>query len=569
MLRHSAKNAKRALPMRAEWYHLGDFTMNDADVRSFRETRVRDAKVSNVSAATHAPTAVDWAKWEDQITHKEVVASIKHFHTEQMKLLDAVKAEDHAAAVQTQTNGWELFDDAVTSCAKSVEASEHLVRNGARALFISFHNPPVTQAEQTEWLDTDQYWQAFVEKHHYYHNHLCSVTEDPESKEYDAKIELGMRKGWEKFDGKDIPRFANKLLENRPSYEYYDLYRGPFVEHMIYYLTKAGGDPRFFPEIMPFEWFGEMNKIRMDVSNVLQRKRRAAQEKGDLREAQLDILPADNDHDGATHFAQMIAKHNSLVETCVARLMGNFMFLCEPYTPIQTTSALYRALASDGGAGKFYSLGDDVNALFYKPADSKSPEPVESLNALHDHLALTGKKLPVWYSALYGSFASTLESRKEGLGGAWFAVGDESQADAFLRRLNKFDTARPVYEAYVGELKERLAAKTEVPVDQVVAKVEAIEKLYAAECTEYANILFALNDAISTESKECQERLAKLSAEGEMQGLLDSGSVVVVKDGERLTTADAVAESMREFDATKDGFIDAVMATKTSADGRK
>jgi hypothetical protein len=485
-----------------------------------------------------------------------------------MKLLESVKAENHADAVKSQSNGWELFDDAVQSCAKSVEASEHLVRNGARALFISFHNPPVTQAEQTEWLDTDQYWQAFVEKHHYYHNHLCSVTEDPESKEYDAKIELGMRKGWEKFDGKDIPRFANKLLENRPSYEYYDLYRGPFVEHMIYYLTKAGGDPRFFPELMPFEWFGEMNKIRMDVSNVLQRKRRAAQEKGDLREAHLDMFPHDNDHDGASHFAGMIGKHNSLMESCVARLMGNYMFLCEPYTPIQTTSALYRALASDGGAGKFYSMGDDVNALFYK-SESKPPEPVDSLNALHDHLALAGKKLPVWYAALYNGLATTLESRKEGLGGAWFAVGDETQADAFLRRLNKFDPARPVYEAYVLELKERLAAKTEVPFEQVVSKVEAIEKLYNVECTEYSNILFGLNEAVSTESKECQERLSKLAAEGEMQGLLDSGSIVVVSGGVRLTTADAVEQAMREFDSSKDGFLDAVMATKTSADGRK
>ena len=32
-----------------------------------------------------------------------------------------------------------------------------------------------------------RYWQAFVEKHHYYHNHLNSATEDPESKEYDEK----------------------------------------------------------------------------------------------------------------------------------------------------------------------------------------------------------------------------------------------------------------------------------------------------------------------------------------------------------------------------------------------
>ena len=32
--------------------------------------------------------------------------------------------------------------------------------------------------------------QAFVEKHHFYHNHLLSAVEDPESKDYDAKTKV-------------------------------------------------------------------------------------------------------------------------------------------------------------------------------------------------------------------------------------------------------------------------------------------------------------------------------------------------------------------------------------------
>lgn len=65
----------------------------------------------------------------------------------------------------------------------SVEKSEEIVANGAKALYISYNNPPVNTVSTSEWLDTDQYWQAFVEKHQFYHNHLDMITEDPESKE--------------------------------------------------------------------------------------------------------------------------------------------------------------------------------------------------------------------------------------------------------------------------------------------------------------------------------------------------------------------------------------------------
>merc|ERR1712050_518293 len=119
-------------------------------------------------------------------------------------------------AVQEQKAGWELFDAAVKSCEKS----EDILKNGARALWISFQNPPIALLSQSEWLDTDQYWQAFVEKHQFYHNHLCSVVEDPESKEYDAKQKAEFKLKWEKFDGRGTTRQNNKLLYQRPSFEY-------------------------------------------------------------------------------------------------------------------------------------------------------------------------------------------------------------------------------------------------------------------------------------------------------------------------------------------------------------
>ena len=61
-------------------------------------------------------------------------------------------------------------------------------------------------------LDADQYWQAFVEKHHFYHNHLASAVEDPESKDYDAKNKATLKRNWETFDGRGTTRQNNKLL---------------------------------------------------------------------------------------------------------------------------------------------------------------------------------------------------------------------------------------------------------------------------------------------------------------------------------------------------------------------
>merc|ERR1712125_239859 len=171
--------------------------------------------------------------WESKISHKEVVQCLKDFHKEQ--------------------------------------------------------NPPVSLLSQSEWLDADQYWQAFVEKHHFYHNHLNSAVEDPESKEYDAKQKAELIKKWETFDGKGTTRQNNKLLYQRPSYEYYDLYRGALIEHMMFYLTKTGGDARFFPENMPVQWFAE-------IYDVLHRRKRLEHESTWSRESHHDFHPHDLEH---------------------------------------------------------------------------------------------------------------------------------------------------------------------------------------------------------------------------------------------------------------------------------
>jgi len=366
-----------------------------------------------------------------------------------------------------------------------VENSEEIVRNGARALWLSYNNPPISQVSTSEWLDVDQYWQAFVEKHHYYHDHLASLVEDPESKEYDAKQEADLIKKWNVFDGKEVDRFNNKLLYQRPSYEYYELYRGPLIEHMIFYLTKTGGDSRLFPELMPHKWFCDIYDIRFNLYSGLQKRRRTTQFATLTRDLPHDYHPQSLDDSGETYYARLIQRENEVIQASVARLMGNFIFLSE-HVPIQTSSALYRVLDEPG---TFYTLGNDVNALFFKPQTSaKTADPTDAYHTWMDHLALTGRRLPVAYQTTLQSFCEVLETRKEGLNGAWFNVEGESLREAFFRRLKRDDPAYEIYQEYNTEFVARWEQAEQISKEQALELIDDVERRYELETTEFDNL---------------------------------------------------------------------------------
>jgi len=531
--------------------------------------RARDTTVGTVVGKA-PPKPIDWASWESRIQHKEAYQCLKDFHSQQMALLDAALAEDHTAAVKGQKEGWDLFDAAVTSCKKSVEKSEEILKNGARALWISFHNPSISQVSQSEWIDTDQYWQAFVEKHQYYHNHICSVVEDPESKEYDQKQIADLKKRWETFDGKGTTRQNNKLLYQRPSYEYYDYLRGPLIEHMIFYLVKTGGDSRFFPQNMPVEWFAQIYDTRFKILSVLQRRKRAVHEATLKREVDLDFHPHDLDHDGEAYYAKLIAKESAVTELTVARLMGNYILFSDSYIPVQTGTAFYRALQADGGKGTFYSLGSDVNCLFYKPAEAvEMPDPLECFHALADHATMTGRKFSPGYATAFEAYCEILESRKDGLGGSWFTAPGESTADAFMRRLKKADPAYAIYQAYVEEHAEKWAEAKALTLDAAMKELPEIERKYQLECSEYDAILFGLNDELSATAKLEQEQISKLADVGKLQAELDSGALVAISGAETVTSADKLLGAMDAFEAGRDKAVESVLATKTSLDRKK
>lgn len=556
----------RALPRRDRWHMLQEYAVGEKNQEEFRRLRVRDSQVTSVVESTAGPKAIDWSSWDSRISNKEVLGCLKGFHEQQSTLLEQVLKEDHAAAVKKQTEGWELFDASVTSCQKSVEKSEQILKNGARALWISFQNPPISLLSQSEWLDADQYWQAFVEKHHFYHNHLASAVEDPESKDYDAKNKATLKRNWETFDGRGTTRQNNKLLYQRPSFEYYDVFRGPLIEHMIFYLTKTGGDARTFPETMPTKWYAEIYDIRFKIYNVLQRRKRQGHEATWSREAFHDFHPHDLEHDGEAYYSKLIAKESTASELCAARLMGNFILFSDSYVPVQSGTAFYRAIQMDNGKGTFYSLGGDVNCLFYKPAGEalSTPDPVECFQALADHATMTGRKFEPGYAAAFESFAEILSSRKEGLAGNWFTAPGESSKEAFLRRLKKSDPAYDIFATYAEEHGERWANAKALSMDEAVAQMPEIERKYKIECEEYNSILYGVNDEMAAAGKLEQEQLAKLADLGELQGKLDSGEIVAVSEGSTMK-ADAMTKALDELDSLRDKTVDMVMATKLPA----
>jgi len=423
---------------------------------------------------------------------------------------------------------------------------------------------------QSEWLDADQYWQAFIEKHQYYHDHLNSAVEDPESKDYDAKQKAELMLKYEKWDGKGSTRMNNKMLNQKPTHEYYDWLRGPLIEHMVYYLTKTGGDARFFPQNMPVQWHAEIYNLRFDIYNVLHRRKAQAHTASMARVCDMDFHPHDLEHDGEAFWSKMIAKESAVTELTVARLMGNFIFLSDGYVPVQTGAAFYKALLSDGGKGTFHSLGGDVHALFYKPAEELTmPDPTECFTALADHVSMTGRRFEVGYAAALEGFCKVVQSRKEGLGGNWFTIPGETSKDAFMRRLKKSDPATAVFEAYAEEHAEKWADAKAVSMDEAIALMPEIERKYNLECAEYDNVLFGMSDELSAGAKVEMEQLAKLADMGELQGQIDSGALVAIQDGGVVSSAAVVAKAAADFDKSRDKAVEVIMATKSALDRKK
>merc|ERR1712151_834295 len=212
----------------------------------------------------------------------------------------------------------------------------------------------------------------------------------------------------------------------------------------------------------------------------------------------------------------------------------------------------------------------DVHCLFYKPAEALTmPDPKEGFYALADHTSMTGRRFEVGYAAAFEAFTEVLESRKEGLGGAWFTAPGETSKEAFMRRLKTADPAYDIYAAYAAEHTERWAGAKALSMAEAMAEMPEIERKYNLECAEYDNVIFGVSDEFAASAKLEQEQLAKLADVGGLQPQLDNGTYVAIAEGAKVTEADALTKSLEDFEAGRDKAVDAVMATKLPALDKK
>lgn len=336
---------------------------------------------------------------------------------------------------------------------------------------------------------------------------------------------------------------------------------------MLFYLTKTGGDARFFPQNMPVSWFADIYNIRFNIYNVLHRRKKLVHESSLSRECTMDFNPSNLEGGGEAYYAKLIATESAVTELMTARLMGNYIFLSDR-VPVQSGKALYAALQLDGGKGKFYSLGSDVNCLFYEPVEDVSTDPVECFQSLADHVTMTGRRFEPGYAAALEAFCGVLSSRKDGLAGAWFNIPGESTRDAFLRRLKKSDPAYAIYEVYAAEHGERWAAATTMSVAEAVDAIGEIERKYGLECAAYDEVVYGLNDEFAANSRIATEKIGKMSEEGQLQAAVESGAYVGVSGGV-LADSEALAASVGAFDGNRDKAVEVVLATKIPALERK
>eukprot|EP00922_Rhytidocystis_sp_ex-Travisia-forbesii_P021962 GHVS01032174.1.p1 GENE.GHVS01032174.1~~GHVS01032174.1.p1 ORF type:complete len:619 (+),score=86.43 GHVS01032174.1:259-2115(+) len=569
-IRRGSSCGLRRLPHRQSWHNLAAYKVTSRDNEAWKEMRQRDDQMVNCvnKHGAKPPKTIDWSYWEQTIGHNEIVTCLKSFYEQQLSVLNQVAKQDHTKHVETQKEGWELFNSAVSRCEHSVEASENLVANGARGLWVSYHNPPVTKVDDNEWLDSDRHWQAVVEKQFFYNPNASIAEEDlPQWKE--ALRDCSNFK-METFNARSDTPVLYQYMAQLPSFEYYDIHRRAFLEHMVYYLARTGESYRMFPECPPAKWLAHIEDLRYQFIAVAQRRRSALQLSEELRELPLDLQPTDADHHGDEFHLKLLNSEMKSFEQMAATLMGNYMFLCYPYIPVQTDTALYRVLAryAEDGGGKLYSIGDDVNALFYLPNKLKdmqhSPCPREAFHEIMDHCSLSGIRFNPGYATLLDIHSQLLKLRGQNC----FYAPAESVCDAFMRKLQTDDPSYVIYQTYVDELKERFDGAVEVSGKNVLRSIQRVEENYRKECALFEQLQHAYDPEIMEEGVKEVNRLKALDEQGELQSLLNSGSIVAVTNTAagvcRIMEKDLILDDILEYEQSKQLIVEAMKAEKLS-----
>ncbi|KAK1933079.1 hypothetical protein X943_002082 [Babesia divergens] len=512
------------------WHGLGAFAAGGDAKQEACWTDLKNADfsvTSTIESANKQTEEVDWAKWEKLIAHKGILKHMKHTYTANMAAIEeAVERDGDFSHLE---NRWELYEAAQKNCRQATLAVKRIVEDGSKALWISQNNPPAWKVDTNEWLESDQYWQAFVEKHAMY-----SQSGDAPDPEAPAVVEAN-KASWHskmvKFNERTDTPMLYDYMNHLPAWEFYDINRKQFFEHMTYFLLRTGDDFRHFPDVPSWQWLTHMEDLRYKEFAVMQRRKERRQLEKVAR-FEPDDFGTGEDQTGEEAQMAMINQEKSATELTLAKLMGNFCFLCDPLVPVQSRFQMQCILSKDKYAEhrktQLLSLGDDVNALFVLPfnaaVDAPIASPLECFHTMMEHYRLMGMRLNPSFAVRAENQVEIMQQR----GPHWLKLKNETVMEAYLRRMRNDDPLKADFEEYARELRERIANATVIPVDEWESAMAQVE-----ERARMDNI--AVNRIENARHEKNADTLLAL----DVQQLLDDGQLLVVDPTTNTAMTDA------------------------------
>ncbi|SBS83071.1 conserved protein, unknown function [Plasmodium ovale] len=542
--------------LKKKWQDLSSYITKDSDMSHWRELNSKLFEAENLvhKQGYEKLKKIDWTAWDDKISNKELLLCMKNFYDSQMSALEELESSEEKELKGKKSEEETLFDEALKNCKSAEENSAKLLIDGAKTLWISFHNPPVSNLDNNEWIDSDMYWQAFVEKHAVYN--LNNKSLEPEDEENRNVEKNEWHKKTTKFNERSDTPILYDYMINLPSWEYYDINRRIFLENLIYFLLRTGLSYKFFPELFRWKWKTHIEDLRFQYLEIAQRRRKHHQLLGVRRETPLELQPVDYEHKGEEFHLKLLHHFKDYQNLVLSRLMSNYIFLCEPYVPVQTKEGLENILKVHSG-GKLYKLnsGGEVNCLFFLPENCHEGsvkimyKPLDALGNFYDFLKSKNIKLNDSYYRMLQLFTQVLQER----GDYWLNMPNENMADSFLRRYNKDDSLYPVFVDYVSQLKDQFSNKIEIPSSSYDNEMELVEQKYKAECDFFDNFVKTfLPEDITLSHEESFPDLSKLN-ENQIKKLVHERKIKIVDEetNELLVDEKKIAQYVQNREAEK------------------
>lgn len=570
--------------LKSRWKNLSFYLTNENDSLCWKELNAKVAEAEKVVELNGEDTIdevkkIEWDKWMNKIGNTQVLSCMKNFYDSQMKILDQMeqveRKDDKGIGIGSGSGSGSgsrqmggdgevslLFDKAVKNCKSAEEESERLLVNGAKALWIQFHNPQVQDVDNNEWIESDLYWKAFVEKHALYN--LNNKSLEPEDEENKNALKNEWHKKTTTFNERSDTPILYDYMINLPSWEYYDINRRVFLEHMCYFLLRTGLKFQMFPELFKWKWMTHIEDLRFHFLDIAVKRKNYVQLETGKREVPLELQPVDYEHHGEEFHLKLLQHFRDFQNLVLSRLMANFIFLCDPYIPIQTKQSL--ETVQKKYKGKLYKLNNETtsgNCLFYLPTEVEqikkekdqsflhsSFQPFDALYNFYCYLKQNNIQLNPTYSQLLHIVTEVLQER----GDYWLKTPNETIADAFLRRYNKDDSLFPTFVDYVNQMKEQFDKKIEIPLNKYKEEIKIVEQNYEEESKFFAKLVKALlNDEpfVHQQVDKLQE-LAKMEKQ-KIQNLIDSGEVHIIDEEskQKIHQADQLLEHLQKQEMEK------------------